>query len=224
MSNDHFTSSLFGKFADTSLARKVMSQVATWPRETKHVTYAAGSFAHVVNSKSKKHEARNHPAVEWLLDTLVPALCQRDSTPFRLMAEAIDAQNANAFPSKQEAAEILSAAYELAGLPPPFNMLGEARETVGEDSEISPADATHHSIRIPITESELRRVVEKRLGYEINPGTFTRQLGRLNIKCKKKPNSGERGNKARPLLQSLAAKQKTKQPTSRKHLPRSQPE
>ena len=198
---------LFGKSAADPLAREIVSNVATWPRATADLTDRLGNFAQVVKWKARRGEkkretiieARNHPAVDWLLEIIVPALCARDAKPFRLLAEAIEAQNSNAFPDNEIAFTTWQIASDLSGHAMPFNATGERADADIEQPAI---------IRVPVTESKLLEKVKHRLGWtELNPGTFTRIVKRLGIQCRIKPNSGGRGRK---VLHSRKVKQKPK--------------
>ena len=71
----------------------------------------------------------------------------------------------------------------------PFLATGEQAAVDMEDLE-QPLRAI---IRVPLSESDLRHKVEKRLGYEkddLNPGTFHRLLKELQITCHKDLHSG----------------------------------
>jgi hypothetical protein len=212
-SNTNRADKLFGKkFADDPQAREIMSNVATWPHATTALTDRLGNYARIVRRKArwgKKRvtivEARNHPAVEWLLDIIVPALCTRDSRPFRLLANAVETHKTNAFPASLITLTTCQLALELAGMAMPFNDVGEPNAEYELQRELGTPVVLPEIIRVPATESILRRKVEKRLVEEINPGTFTRILGRLGIRCRKDPHSGGRGRK---VLHSRTRRQK----------------
>jgi hypothetical protein len=199
------TSILFGgKFDSDPLAQKIMSNIATWPKAKSDLTDRLGNYSQIVrwkarhgNKRKTVFEARNHPAVDWLLDVIIPALCARDARPFRLIADAIETHKTNAFPAHQISLATIQLALELAALPMPFNDVGESADEEIELPKI---------IRVAVTESTLRRKLEKRLHLEINPGTFTRILKRHGIRCHKK-NSGGRGRK-RKVLHTRGRRQK----------------
>ena len=198
---------LFGKSAADPLACDIISNIATWPKRTAELTDRRGSFAQVVKWKARRGEkkretiieARNHPAVDWLLEIIIPALCARDSKPFRLIADAVETHKNNAFPANQIALTTCQLAVELAGLAMPYNAVGE--RLVNNDGQQEDIQLPN-IIRVPVTESELLRQVNKRLGWSEqdgeNPGSFTRILKRLGIQCRKKSNSGGRGRKVLP--------------------------
>jgi hypothetical protein len=207
------TSILFGKKFDADrLAQKVISQIVTWPRTKSVLTDRLGNYAQVVRWKTRQGkkrkiiEARNHPAVDWLLELIIPALCARDSRPFQLIADAIEAHKTNAFPANQIWSTTYNVARELAGLATPFNEVGEPNAEDEIQRELGlPVNELPEIICVPVTESVLRRKVEKRFGFEINPGTFTRILKSCSIRCHQEANSGGRG---RRVLQSRGRKQK----------------
>jgi hypothetical protein len=148
-------------------------------------------------------EARIHPAIEQVLDILIPALCKQDAKPFTLFADAIEAQKSAGFPDNELAFTTWQLACKVSGHPMPFMATGEPADTVMEQ----PKD-----IRVPVlSESDLRREVEKRLGRErdsLNPGAFTKLLRRLRITCRYSPKSGGRGRKVKRVLPRRTSKQK----------------
>ncbi len=209
------TAALFGKFDTDAQAQEIVSNIATWPKSTRDLTDRLGNYAQVVKWKKKLGkkrgmivEARNHPAVDWLLELIVPALCGGDARPFRLIAEAIEARKRNAFPAHQVTLVTCQLALELAGLAMPFNGLGERvvnDDGVTNDDRQQADIQLPEIIKVPVSESAFRSKVGKRLGEEINPGTFTRILQRLAIRCRKDPHAGGRG---RRVLHARTRRQK----------------
>ena len=59
------------------------------------------------------------------LALIIPALCARDATPFRLFADGIEAQNSAAFPARRPALLTWQLACELSGHSMPFMATGE---------------------------------------------------------------------------------------------------
>src|SRR5437660_2357389 len=82
---ENLTVALFGKFARDQLARRIFVLVTFWKGEG---VQAARRIEFDAKQKAN------------LLEILVPALDKRDSTPFRLFAEAVDALNSAKFPDK----------------------------------------------------------------------------------------------------------------------------
>jgi hypothetical protein len=219
------SATLFGKSAADPLAREIQSNITTWPRATADLTDRLGNFAQVVKWKAKRGgkkreqiiEARNHPAVDWLLEIIIPALCDRNAQPFRLIADAIEAQASAAFPARRTAFTTWQTACELSGHAMPFNATGETNAEHELLREFGETVEPPEIIRVPVlSESDLRAEVEKRLERDLglkkgsrkdtlNPGTFTRLLKELRITCRYSPTSGGRGRK---VLHSRTRRQK----------------
>ncbi len=144
----NFDVAVYGKYANNPLAGPVFSEVATWPKNNGDVNFGRIEDARVFT----------------LLSVLVPALCQRNSEPFRLFADAIDAMNAGAYPEKRLQ----------------FFISVEAARIVG------------HRKALPIGRSEFKRSVERRSGIITDNGHFYRVCAELGFTFHKDPKRGGR--------------------------------
>jgi hypothetical protein len=102
-----------------------------------------------------------------LLHDLVPALCQRDPKVLRLYADAIETMNSTAAFPLHKA--IL---YEAARL---------ARQAK----------------RLPVTPGEFRKLVEKHMGRQVDPGQFHNRCADLGYTFRKDPKHGGRPKRKR---------------------------
>ena len=200
---------IFGKDASNPLAREIFSTAALWPQQENALTDSLGNYAQILRRTAKcangrrKHfiEARIHPAIDAVLDIVVPALCKRDSTPFKLFAEAIEAMKSRSFPELPIAFHVLKLACELTGRDPHFNDTGEPLEADALAKELKNAVASPHELIVPSDESKFRREVEKRSKQEIESGNFNRLCRDLKITFAQDPRKGGRKRKSRlPVL------------------------
>lgn len=196
---------LFSKNS-TPFSRALLSRVFTWPAELSELTYYGGSFAKVFvydHSGKRIVEARPHPAVDWLLELIVPALCERDASVFESFAAAIKTVKEAGFPDRRTAYFTLKIACEWSGLAMPFNHQGEPFDGYFEDESLKPLEGLFEDrtkelpdmICLQQTESEFRRKVEQKIENSLNPGAFTKVRQHLNIECAKRDDSGGRGRK-----------------------------
>jgi len=130
---------LFGKFGSDPLARRAFQFAALWPKTEREFCDALENYVKVVRTKAKYSkgrrkqfvEARIYPAIEEVLDILVPALCKRDSNPFILFAEAIEANDRSDFPANRK---LHAACIVAARLTRDAPMLNEFGDLESEDS------------------------------------------------------------------------------------------
>jgi len=85
----------FDKLAKDPLTGRVFGYAVNWPRDTRALTDRLGNYAAIGTWKRKRRKpvVRAYiisPAVDAVLDILVPALCQRNPEPFRLFARQIE--------------------------------------------------------------------------------------------------------------------------------------
>jgi len=144
----NFDVATWGKHAANPLAPLVFSEVASWPKAQSDVKLGRIEDARVYS----------------LLRILVRALCQRDSGPFILFADAIEA--------------VKCADYPVSKLH--YHALYEAA-SIARDSKA-----------LPVGQSEFRRRVEKRSGLKIDPGQFHRVCKQLGFRCLEDPKRGGR--------------------------------
>jgi hypothetical protein len=205
---------LFGDWNDPR-AGKIFSTVALWPKSETSLSDAAGNYARVVRWSAKRNgrrqrftEAQIHPAIDTILDILVPALCNRDETPFKMFTAAIEATNYAGFPNLLVPLQALNIACELNGYASPFNTTGERSAAEPEEISDEPAELKQlpegtTSLVLNVTESEFRRMVETRCSQQIEAGNFHRICVTLNITCTKKPAK----SKKPPVLRNRKLKQ-----------------
>lgn len=194
---------LFGDLNDPR-GQQIFSTVALWPDSERKLSDSVGNYAKIARWTTKRNgrrqqfiEARIHPAVDAVLDILVPALCQRDATPFKLFANAIEATKSAKFPDLPVALHALNIACELGGYAPPFNLTGERSAAESDEISDEPAELKRlpdeiTSLKVPVIESEFLRRVAARSKQAIDPGRFNRLCRDLNITCAKDPRKGGR--------------------------------
>jgi len=135
----------------------------------------------------------------------MPALCNRDSEPFKLFAEAIEAQKSAAVPANRVCFAALHVAAEIAGITPAFNQFG--------DRALSDEDPDAAECVLPIGFSEFKTEVEDYMRkawnreQELNSGTFYRQCGALGIRFTTDTKHGGRPRKAGRVLHNRQLKQ-----------------
>jgi hypothetical protein len=216
---------IFGALASDPLARQIFSCVSLWPtfenekaqKEFGEYSVATkftkshwiGNYAKVLRWTAKRADGRRHhftetrihPAIEAVLDILVPALCRRDSTPFKFFVEAIEAMKDCNFPDLPVALHALNLACELTGRAPHFNDTGEPLEADELAKELNSAIASPVELIVPSGESKFRREVEKRSKQQIEAGNFNRLCRDLKITFAKDPRKGGRKRKSQlPVL------------------------
>jgi hypothetical protein len=204
-----FAEALFVKeFADDPLAQRIMSHVALWPRKVEDLEPIAKRLrwkASYSRGRSRTwDEIRLAPPVQALLDLLLPALAGRDSRPFRLFAQAIDAAESQ-FPDCKLAYHALALAHELGARPAPFNEKGESLVPFDIPDEqkramieeiCGPLElANAGPLCVPISQSQFLRRVEKLIERQISAPQFHRLCERLNITFAKDPRRGGRPRK-----------------------------
>jgi hypothetical protein len=205
---------LFGDFHTDRLAMEIQSSVDAWPKDVQNFNDQQGNYAKIVrwtgkysNARRRSFvEARIHPAVEWLLEILVPALCDKDPKRFKLFAEAIELVRYHKFPARPHLFAALVVAHQLAGCVPAFNELGE-RATVDIHSTNDPG-------QLPIGFRQFKGRVEQYLRkrgtpLSLNDGTFYRDCVEvLGLTFQKDARRGGRPSKNRQVLLRRAEKQK----------------
>lgn len=196
---ENFAHALFGKRATDTQMQKIFSFAALWPSE-KDLTNRLGNYAQVVRWTAKRNgrqqrfiEARFHPAIEAVLDILVPALCKRDATPFRLFADAIERTSA----SHVVAHHALKLACELTGHAQPFNStfepLSDEHGELCEPGDLKPLPDFASGFNLPVSQAEFRKSVKARSNQkEIDPANFLRLCRALKITFAKDPRKGGR--------------------------------
>lgn len=174
---------IFGKDADDQ-QRWIFQIVALWPKSVKEF---GGRYADA--------KGRIHPAIEALLDILVPALCQRDDTPFKMFAES------TALLAHPMAFHALNLACELTGYAPPFNKWGmESLTEIVHRSTANPLSTAAvsyypESFCVPRTETAFLEEVKTRSGLEISGGYFNGLCRKLKITFTGNPAKGGRKSK-----------------------------
>ena len=153
----NFDVATFGKHAANPLAMAVFNEVADRPRGRD-----AETLIKIVKRGKEREDAQVYSRMYSVLRVLVPALCQRDPEPFRLFADAIEAEKAKDYP-----------AHKL-----DFFLCMEAADIAGDSKDL------------PVYQSDLHRRVEKRSGLKIDPGRFSRVLKRHGFTCRKDPKRG----------------------------------
>lgn len=188
----HAVEALFGALARDPRARNLMSLVATWPAESafrfrphseipRYAKVYRWTGKYRDGIKRQYTEAKLAPGLEDLLDILVPALCNRDPSPFYAMARAIEALNGAAFPEHPVAFHALNLAAGLTGHAPPFNAVGEPVDAQPEDEPLPEV------LTVPLSESEFRRKVERTSGQQTDAGSFHRLCKTLGIAFDPRP-------------------------------------
>jgi len=159
-----FETALFGKFASDPLGRQIISTVALWPKSERDLSDHLGNYARIVRWTAKYSggrrkrftEARIHPAIDAVLDILIPALCMRDSTPFKLFADAIEATRYADFPRNRKLYAACHVAARLCGEAPAFNEFGEPEAEAALRRELGEPQ-TEASHNLPVGFSEFMR-------------------------------------------------------------------
>lgn len=163
---------VFGKNADDQ-KRWIFQIVALWPKSMKEF---GGRYADA--------KGRVHPIIEGLLDILVPALCERNETPFKMFAES------TALLDHPVAYHALSEACEQTGYTPPLNKWGmESLTEIVHRSTANPfstasVDYYPAAFKVPMKEADFLRKVKARFLpriQEIETGYFHRLCSQLNI-------------------------------------------
>lgn len=197
---------LFSKLANPR-AQKIFSSVALWPDFERALSDSLGNFAQVVRWTAMRDgkrrqftEARIHPAIDALLDIVVPALCRRDAEPFKEYAAAIEAMKSSRFPNLPVVWHTLNIACELTGHAPPFNAAGESlleeHPELCEPGELKAVPDNAKGFKLPIIQAELHRRVEARSKQIIDRARFFDLCRRLKITCAKDPAKGGRKRKS----------------------------
>jgi hypothetical protein len=184
------SAAFFGALSADPLVWPVFGYAANWPRNLSRLTDHLGNYAAVATYKRKRCSKPTlrakliSPAVDAVLDILVPALCQRDPRPFRLFATAIEA----AAPTKSNDRN----GYAVRSLdhypahPVHYYTLCLAIRISGRSKQG----------HLPISQSVLRRRVEKLSCLKIDPGYFHRVCKSLGLIFRKDPNAGGRPQKS----------------------------
>src|ERR1035441_1002512 len=195
----NFERAQFGSNSANPNMQRASSFVALWPSE-KDLTDRLGNYAQIVRWTAKRNgrqqrfvEARFSPAIQALLDILVPALCNGDSKPFSAFAEAIEQTTA----SDRVAKHALALASELTGRALPFNStfepLPDFYSDLHEPDDAKPLPDVGEGFTVPMIRSEERRVVKKRSGKEnYDASNFLRICRNLKITFAKDPRNGGR--------------------------------
>jgi hypothetical protein len=177
---------IFGIDADEQ-KQWVFQVVALWPNSLKEL----GRY---IDKKG-----RVHPAIEFLLEILVPALCQRNAEPFKMFAESVTSL------AHPVAFHAVSLACELTGYTPPFNKWGMASLTeivhrsTANTLSTAPVNYYPESFHVPMTEAEFLRKVKDRFKPKeqtIEAGYFNRLCRKLRITFTKEPAKGGRKRKS----------------------------
>ncbi|MEO5804415.1 MAG: hypothetical protein ABIR24_12885 [Verrucomicrobiota bacterium] len=183
---------LFGALTDR-VGQKIFSSVALWPDSEKGFTDSLGNYAKIVRWTAKRKgrqqrftEARVHRAIDTLLEILVPALCRRDATPFKLFADAIEATNE----ANSVSFHALNLACELNGYAPPFNAVGE--RSAAEPGELKRLPKNFSALPVAMSESDFRRKIEAFSSQKIEAGNFHRLCQSLKITFLKDRRKGGR--------------------------------
>ena len=179
----------FDKLAQDPLAGRVFSYAVNWPQDTHSLTDRLGNYAAVGTYKRKRGKPIVlaqiiSPAVNSLLDILVPALCQRNPEPFKLFAKAIEA----AAPTKSKDGD----GYPVRRLDgyPVHSWQYVALTLALRISAKSKAGV------LPVTETTLRRKVEKLTRNKIDAGYFHHECDeKWGLRFRKDPKSGGRPRK-----------------------------
>ncbi len=220
---ENSATALFGKFGSDPLARRAFRFTALWPKTEREFRDALGNYAKVVRTTAKYSkgrrkqfvEARIHPAIEEVLDILVPALCKRDSNPFRIFAEAIEADNCADFPANRKLIAACVVAARLNCKAPMFNEFGELESDAALRKELdeSPVEPKRE---VPVGFSEFMRLTQdyckkrwKMSGDSWNPGTFFRDCIAFGFSFTKDPHKGGRPFKSKRVLRNPRSKQKS---------------
>lgn len=220
---ENSASALFGKFGSDPLARRAFQFAALWPKTELEFHDALGNYAKVVRTTAKYSkgrrkqfvEARIHPAIEEVLDILVPALCKRDSNPFRIFAEAIEANDCADFPANRKLHAACVVAARLNSEAPMFNEFGELESDAALRKELdeSPVQAKRN---VPVGFSEFMRraqdYCEKRWKMSRDSwhaGTFHRECTAFGFSFTNDPRKGGRPSKSKRVLRNPRSKQKS---------------
>jgi hypothetical protein len=209
---------LFGRLANPR-AQKIFSSVMLWPDSPKALSDSLGNYANIIRWTTERRgkrkrftEARIHPAIDALLEIIVPALCKGDPEPFSEYAAAIEARKFCQFPNLPVAFHALNIACELTGHAPPFNAAGEKQpieiQETFEHGELKPVPDFANGFNLPVIQAEFRRKVEHRIERyrkqqlnpaqqnELDPSRFSDLCNRLKITCAKDPAKGGRKRNA----------------------------
>jgi hypothetical protein len=172
---------VFGK-NDNERKRLIFQIVALWPKSVKEFQ---GRYA--------DNKGRIHPAIEALLDILVPALCRREAIPFNIFAESTE------MIAHPVAFLALNLACELTGYARPFNADGLESLTeivhrvTADPYSTSPVSYYPETFRVPITQADfLRKIKDHSPGQQIDAGNFHRLCQNLKITFAKDPQKGGR--------------------------------
>ena len=221
---ENSAAALFGKFGSDPLARRAFQFAALWPKTEQGLCDALGNYAKVVRTTAKYGkgrrkqlvEARIHPAIEAVLEILVPALCKRDPNPFKLFAEAIEANSVAAnVPANRKLHAACAVAARLTGDAPLFNEFGEMQSEAALRHELGepPVKAKRN---LPVGFSEFMQLAqdfcEKRWQMpkdNWHAGTFHRECVALGFSFTKDPSKGGRPSNATRVLRNRRSKQKS---------------
>ena len=131
-----------------------------------------------------ENKERVHPAIEFLLEILVPALCQRNAEPFKMFAESVTSL------AHPVAFHAVSLACQLTGYTPPFNkwgmpsLTGDVHRLTANPLSTAPVKYYPESFQVPMTEAEFLRKVKDRFkpkDQQIEAGYFHRLCSQLKI-------------------------------------------
>lgn len=189
---ENFDVALLGKYAGDNSAWAIFQQISSWPtRNSGRSAPDARAYKALLKlllpvmvatwPKSHKEEQwrTTDPRVYFLLRTLLPAIEQRDAKPFRLIADAIEAQNGNSYPAFHVH---LFVAFEAADIAKEAGLNGNSKS-------------------LPITFTEFFRRVEKRVekrnNCKIDPGHLHRVCKQLGFSFIKARARGGRPTKSR---------------------------